>query len=202
MKRNFGQIEIASLAELQQWLEVHAGQTDSIWLVTWKKGDPRYVRYSDIVDTALCFGWVDSLPRKRDAARTMLLLSPRRAGSAWSKVNKEKAERLIREGLMRPRGLAKIEAAKLSGDWDKLESVDALEAPEDLLASLRVHTDAERNWDAFPKSVRRGILEWIIQAKRPETRARRIAETARLAARNERANQWRPKAIRSNEGGN
>jgi uncharacterized protein YdeI (YjbR/CyaY-like superfamily) len=200
MSMNYECVEIAGRAELRQWLEANAGQADSVWLVTWKKGDARYVPYTEIVDEALCFGWVDSLPRKLDGARTMLLLSPRRAGSAWSKVNKEKAERLIREGLMRPRGLTKIEEAKLSGDWDKLESVDALEAPEDLLASLRVQPDAERNWDAFPKSVRRGILEWIIQAKRPETRANRIAETSRLAARGERANQWRPKSVRSEEG--
>ena len=187
---NYECVEIAGRAELRQWLEANAGQADSVWLVTWKKGDARYVPYTEIVDEALCFGWVDSLPRKLDGARTMLLLSPRRAGSAWSKVNKEKAERLIREGLMRPRGLTKIEEAKLSGDWDKLESVDALEAPEDLLASLRVQPDAERNWDAFPKSVRRGILEWIAQAKKPATRGARVETTAKLAARNERANQW------------
>ena len=202
MKRNFEQIEIASLAELRQWLEAHAGQTDSVWLVTWKKGDPRYVPYTEIVDTALCYGWVDSLPRKLEDARTMLLLSPRREGSAWSRVNKQKAERLIREGRMRPRGLAKIDAAKQSGDWDRLAAVDALETPEDLLACLRLYPEAERNWDAFPKSARRGILEWIVQAKRPETRAKRILETAELAARNERANQWRPKARRSNNSGN
>lgn len=193
MKRTFQRVEIASRAELRHWFEANAGQADSVWLVTWKKGDPRYVPYTEIVDEALCFGWVDSLPRKLDAVRTMLLLSPRRAGSAWSKINRQKAERLIRDGLMRPRGLERIEAAKQNGDWDRLQTVDELVAPDDLMASLRPSPPAQQNWEAFPKSARRGILEWILQARRPETRAKRIAETARLAALGARANQWRPK---------
>lgn len=193
MRDTFEKVEIASRAALRRWLEANHGQAESIWLVTWKKGDPRYVPYGEVVEEALCFGWVDSLPRKLDAARTMLLLSQRRAGSAWSKVNKDKAERMIRSGLMHPAGLAKIEAARASGTWDKLADVDALAVPDDLAAAFRDHPPAAEIWDAFPKSARRGILEWILQARRPETRARRIAETARLAAIGERANQWQGK---------
>lgn len=193
MRGEFEQVEITSRAGLRSWLAANHAQTASIWLVTWKKGDARYVPYGEVVDEALCFGWVDSLPRKLDSERTMLLLSPRRAGSAWSKVNKDKAERLIRDGLMHPAGLAKIDEARKTGTWTKLVSVDSLVVPEDLAAAFVRHPPAEQAWAAFPKSARRGILEWIVQAKRPETRARRIEETARLAARGERANQWRPK---------
>ena len=193
MAATFEQIEISSRADLRRWLEENHTQVQSVWLVTWKKGDPRYLPYGEIVEEALCFGWVDSLPRKLDASRSMLLLSPRRARSGWSKVNKEKAERLIRSGMMHPAGLARIEASRRDGGWDKLNSVDELVVPGDLAEAFRRHPPSETEWAAFPKSARRGILEWIVQAKRPETRARRIEETAQLAARGERALQWRKK---------
>lgn len=191
MKRERQTVEIESRAAWRAWLKKHHRQPDSIWLVIWKKGDPRHVPYGDIVEEALCFGWVDSLPRKLDTQRSMLLLSPRRTGSAWSKLNKARAEKMIASGRMTPSGLARIEEAKKDGLWSKLDSVDALETPADLVAAFRAHQPAAEHWEAFPRSVRRGILEWIAQAKRPETRARRVAETAVRAARNERANQWR-----------
>ncbi len=91
---------------------------------------------------------------------------------------------------MMPAGLAKIEAAKRDGTWSKLDEVDALVVPDDLRAELKRYENANDFFEAFPKSVKRGILEWILNAKRPETRQKRISETARLANRNERANQW------------
>ena len=93
---------------------------------------------------------------------------------------------------MRPAGLAKIEAAKLDGSWTLLNAVEALEVPDDLEKALKGFPNASTNFAAFPRSVKRGILEWIVQAKRPETRAKRIEETARMANENVRANQWRP----------
>lgn len=191
MAQDHARIEIASRAELRQWLAANHEQTASIWLVTWKKGDPRHLPYNDLVEEALCFGWVDSLPRKLDASRSMILLSPRRPGSAWSKPNKDRVARLIRDGLMTSAGLAKIEAAKRSGAWTKLDAVEALTVPDDLAAALRASPPAADHWEHFPRSVKRGILEWIEQAKRPETRAKRIAETATRATQGERANQWR-----------
>lgn len=191
MSQDHARVEIANRAELRQWLADNHGQTASVWLVTWKKGDPRHLTYNDIVEEALCFGWVDSLPRKLDAARSMLLLSPRRPGSAWSRHNKDRVARLVRDGLMTSSGLAKIKAAKRSGAWTKLDAVETLTVPADLVAALHGLSPAEAHWEGFPRSVKRGILEWIEQAKRPETRAKRIAETAARAARGERANQWR-----------
>lgn len=182
-------VEAASLAEWRAWLAAHQGQRESIWLVRWKKGRGPHLAYGDVVDEALCWGWIDSLPRKLDDDRSMLLLSPRKKGSAWSAVNKAKVERLIAAGRMQTAGLAKIEAAKADGSWDRLNAVETLAVPDDLAAVLTaVGEDAVRNFAAFSPSSRRGILEWIQQAQRPETRARRMAETARLAALGLRAN--------------
>lgn len=185
-------VEITSRAELRSWLQRNHATAGSIWLVTWKKsaGD-RHVPYSDVVDEALCFGWIDSLPRNLDAERTMLRLSPRKAGSAWSGVNKKKIERLEAEGRMTKAGLAAIARAKADGSWSSLDSIADLVPPPDLARALRSTPGAQRHFDAFPPSVRRAILEWITQAKTPETRARRVAETARLAADNIRANHAR-----------
>lgn len=191
MAHDFASIEIGSRAELRTWLQANHRQQDSIWLVVWKKGDARHVPAGEIVEEALCFGWIDSLPRKLDARRSKLLLSPRRIGSAWSRINKERAERLTRDGLMAPAGLAQIEAAKRSGAWTKLDAVEKLIVPVDLSDALKRQPGATENWRAFPRSVRRSILEWIAQARKPETRVRRIQETTEKASRNERANQWR-----------
>jgi uncharacterized protein YdeI (YjbR/CyaY-like superfamily) len=178
------------LGAWRAWLMAHHGQTESVWLVYHKKAAGGLFGYGEIVDQALCFGWIDSLPRKLDERRSMLLVSPRKPGSSWSKVNKDKVERLIREGLMAVPGLAAVAAAKADGSWERLNAVDALEVPDDLALALFSHLDAARNWAAFPVSARRGILEWILNAKTAATRAKRVAETAGLAAQNKRANQW------------
>lgn len=176
------------------WLQANHAQAKSIWLVTFKKAVPdKYVPYKELVQEALCFGWVDSLPRRLDDERTMLRMSPRKAGSGWSKVNKDYIELLTAQGLMTEAGLAKINAAKQDGSWSKLDAIDRLEVPDDLLAEFSRYDSAETNFNAFPPSTRRGILEWIANAKRPATRTKRIETTARLAQDNIRANQWSPK---------
>lgn len=179
-------------AEWRAWLAANHQRNEGVWLITYKKatGQPR-VEYEEAVQEALCFGWVDSKPQKLDAERTMLWYAPRKPGSNWSKPNKERAEQMIAAGLMMPAGLAKIVAARADGSWSALDEVEALAIPPDLEEALTALPEAKGYWDAFPRSVKRGILEWIVNAKRPETRARRIAETAALAAENRRANQWR-----------
>lgn len=191
MASDFPKVEITSRAAWRAWLKAHHKQTTSIWLVIWKKGDERHVPVAEISEEALCFGWIDSVPRKLDAARSMLLLSPRNPRSAWSRINKERAQRMIKAGAMTASGLAVIEAAKRSGLWSKLDAVEALRTPKDLKAAFDSHLGSALHWSNFPRSVKRGILEWIEQAKRPETRARRVLETAQRAAKGERANQWR-----------
>jgi uncharacterized protein YdeI (YjbR/CyaY-like superfamily) len=163
-----------------------------VWLIYYKKAinKPR-VAYEEAVEEALCFGWIDSKPNRLDDERSMLWFGPRKPGSGWSKPNKERVERMISAGLMRPQGLAKVEAARQDGSWVALDAVEALEIPFDLESALAAQDSARENFEAFPRSVKRGILEWIVNAKKPETRARRVEETARLAAQNVRANQWR-----------
>jgi len=186
------QIEVMSRAQLRAWLETHHATSGSIWLVSWKKQTPdRHLPYNAIVEEALCFGWVDSLPRKLDAERTMLLLSPRKPGSAWSAANKARVARLTTAGSMAPAGLAAVESARADGSWVFLDDVERREVPTDLAEALAVYPEAPEHFAAFPPSVRRGILEWIKQARRPETRAKRITETASFAAQNKRANQFR-----------
>jgi uncharacterized protein YdeI (YjbR/CyaY-like superfamily) len=182
-------VEVDSRAAWRTWLEANHTKPDSIWLVTWKKGDPRHLPYDAVVEEALCFGWVDSLPRKLDDTRSMLRLSPRKPGSGWSALNKARVDKMQVAGLMAPAGLAVIAAAQADGSWSLLDAVDALAVPDDLAAALDA-AGAGATFAAFPPSARRGILEWIVQAKRPETRAARIAETAAKAAIGERANQW------------
>ena len=190
---HFGRLEITSRAELRQWLAANHGQADSVWLVTWKKGDTaRHVSYNETVEELLCFGWVDSLPRKLDAGRTMRLMSPRRVKSNWSRVNRDRVEKLLALGLMQPSGMRLVELAKTRGTWDKLDAADASALPDDLEAAFSAVADSAANFNAFPKFARSAILEWIMNAKQPATRAKRIEETARLAGQNIRANQWRP----------
>jgi uncharacterized protein YdeI (YjbR/CyaY-like superfamily) len=179
-------------AEWRSWLEQNYTRTKGIWLVSYKKasGKPRFA-YEEAVEEALCYGWIDSKANKLDAERSMLWFAPRNPGTGWSRPNKERVERLMAAGLIAPAGLAKIEAAKRDGTWSALDAIEDLELPPDLVAALAAIPPAHEHWDAFPRSVKRGILEWIATARRPETRAKRVEETARLASENRRANQWR-----------
>jgi uncharacterized protein YdeI (YjbR/CyaY-like superfamily) len=181
-----------SRKQWRTWLERNHLKSPGVWLVTYKKetGKPR-IDYAEAVEELLCFGWVDSKPAKLDDERSMLLCTPRKPKSAWSKPNKERVARLTAAGLMAPRGVELVELAKRTGTWDALNDVEALVEPEDLKARLDSSRAARAHWDAFPRSVKRGILEWILNAKRPETRQKRIEETASQAAKNLRANQWR-----------
>ncbi|WP_143780477.1 YdeI/OmpD-associated family protein [Leptolyngbya sp. 'hensonii'] len=181
-----------SRSEWREWLMANHTRTQGIWLISYKKatGKPRF-EYNDAVEEALCFGWIDSKPNKLDAARSLLWFAPRKPGTGWSKLNKERVERMIATGQMTPAGLAKVEAARQDGSWNALDAIEALEIPPDLDAALAAYSSARLHFEAFPRSVKRGILEWIATAKRPETRAKRIEETAQLAEQNLRANQWR-----------
>jgi uncharacterized protein YdeI (YjbR/CyaY-like superfamily) len=187
-------VMVETRAQWRAWLQRHHGRAEGVWLVTWKKAAHRPAPgYDAAVEEALCFGWVDSRPRALDEGRTMLWFAPRKPGSAWARPNKLRVERLIAAGLMTPAGLAKIEAAKLDGSWSRLDEVEDGIVPDDLAAALAAWPEARAHWDAFPRSARRGILEWIVQAKTAPTRDKRVQETARLAQENIRANQWTPK---------
>jgi uncharacterized protein YdeI (YjbR/CyaY-like superfamily) len=186
--------EPSSLAEWSEWLEANHARPSGVWLVTWKRATGRqFATYEETVTEALRVGWVDSVTQGLDEQRSMLWFAPRKAASGWSKPNKDRIARLESTGRMLPAGAAVVARAQADGSWSKLDAVEALEVPDDLAAAFAALPGSADHWEAFPRSAKRGILEWIVQAKRPETRAKRIAETAEKAQRGERANQWSPK---------
>jgi uncharacterized protein YdeI (YjbR/CyaY-like superfamily) len=190
-------VHVETREELRSWLTAHAADSPSIWLVTWRRGTGRPApSYDDVVEEALCFGWIDSTARTFDDERSGLRLAPRKKGSGWARTNKTRLARLERDGLLTEAGRIVVERAKQDGSWTMLDEVENLTVPDDLGAELAARPPARENFDAFPRGIRRGILEWIVQAKRAETRGRRVEETAVLAQRNERANQWTPKEKR------
>ncbi|MGB3800273.1 MAG: YdeI/OmpD-associated family protein [Lewinella sp.] len=183
------QLQIESTQDLRQWLAANHATAGSIWLIRYRKtaGD-RHVSWSELVDELLCYGWVDSLPRKLDAERTMIRISPRNPKSNWSGINKEKIKRLREEGRMTPAGEALVEQAKANGCWTFLDDVEQLIVPPDLEAALTTTDKAALYYDRFPDSGKRAILEWIKSAKTTTTREKRIRQTAEKAARNVKAN--------------
>jgi uncharacterized protein YdeI (YjbR/CyaY-like superfamily) len=175
-------------AAWRAWLAANHGTSPGVWLVTWQKASGRPIlSYDDAVSEALAFGWVDTKGMKVDDERTRLLFTPRKRGSGWSRPNKERIQRLEADGLMTPAGTAVIEAAKADGSWTLLDDVEDLVVPDDLAAAFERHAGSHAQWDGFPRSARRAMLEWIVQAKRAETRATRVEQTALCAARGERA---------------
>ncbi|MGD9571266.1 MAG: YdeI family protein [Thermoleophilia bacterium] len=175
-------------AEWRAWLAENHATAPGVWFVNWKRGTGRpSFPYGEAVEEALCVGWIDSLKRTLDEERSVQLYTPPRRGSGWSRSNKERLVRLEAEGLMLPAGVAVVDAAKADGSWTLLDDVEALVEPPDLTAALDAVPGARANWDGFPASAKRLALYWIVQAKRPETRAKRVAETARLAGEGKRA---------------
>jgi uncharacterized protein YdeI (YjbR/CyaY-like superfamily) len=181
-------VHVESREQWRVWLAEYAATSPSIWLVTWRRPTGRPApSYDDIVEEALCFGWIDSTARTFDDERSGLRMARRKSGSGWARSNKTRVERLERDGLLTDGGRAVIERAKADGSWTLLDEVENLVVPPDLEAELVALPGARDHFDAFPRGVRRAILAWIVQAKRPETRWRRVQETATLAERNERA---------------
>ena len=175
-------------AAWRAWLIANHETTKGVYLVSWRRGSGRTsVPYEDAVEEALCVGWVDSSGRNLDEERSIQWFARRRPRSVWARSNKERVARLTAAGQMLPAGMAVIEEAKRSGMWTILDDVEDLIVPEDLAKALEARPSARSNWDAFPPSARRAMLQWVVEARRPETRAKRIAEIADKATHNERA---------------
>ena len=180
------------------WLIANHATSKGVWLVGFRPSTGRAsVAYEAAVEEALCVGWIDSKGTRLDDERNLQWYSPRSPRSGWSGSNKVRVARLSQAGLMLPAGLAAVEEAKRRGTWSMLDDVEALVVPPDLAAALDERPPARANWDAFSRSSRRAILGWIVAARRPETRAARVAQTAVRAARNEKANEPSPKATGS-----
>jgi len=172
--------------EWRQWLAKHHKTQKGVYLIFFSKGsEETAVSYPEAVEEALCFGWIDSVTLKRDAMSRYQYFSPRRPRSRWAQSNKERVERMIKEGLMTPAGLAIIEEARRNGSWDALNNVDVIS--DDLMKAFRKNKKAFTHFQQFAPSAQRLLLEWIYSAKRPETRARRIAATIAAAAENRKA---------------
>ena len=170
------------------WLAVNAESSAGVWLVLAKKGttEPTSLTYDEALEEALCHGWIDGQVARRDAATFRQRFTPRRARSAWSKRNVALAERLAREGRLRPAGAAAIEAAKADGRWERAYAGSAtVEVPADLLSALAAEPEAAAMFERLSAQNRYAILHRIHEAKRSETRERRIATYVQMLARGE-----------------
>jgi uncharacterized protein YdeI (YjbR/CyaY-like superfamily) len=181
----------ASKAEWRQWLEENHLSKPSIWLVYYKKksGVPS-LTWSEAVDEALCFGWIDSTMRPHGEDTFMQFFSKRKTNSVWSKVNKAKIQRLIEEGLMMEKGFEAIEAAKANGSWTILDEAEELVIPLDLENAFETKPGSKDFFLSLSKSVRKAILQWLVLAKQQETRQRRINEIAELAGQGLKPKQF------------
>ncbi len=170
----------SSRADWRSWLASNPDRQEGLWIVYRKKSSSLAgPAYDDLVEEALCFGWIDSQSRRVDDDRMMQWFSPRRKGGLWSALNKDRIERLVREGLMTEVGQAVIDAAKADGSWSQTDEVDALVVPPDLQTALDAAAEAKVAYQALPDSAKKQYLWWIYTAKRPATRAGRIEETIR-----------------------
>lgn len=182
-------------ATWRKWLEKHHDSTKAIWLVMYsKESSVKSITYPEAVEEALCFGWIDSVVYKRDEHSRYQYFTKRKPKSMWSALNKKRVAAMIEQGLMMKAGQAMIDLAKKTGTWDTLTEIDKHTVPPDLQKALDKNKSALKNYTAFPPSARHVILAWIQDAKRPETRQKRIDETVTLAKDNIRARQPKPKA--------
>jgi uncharacterized protein YdeI (YjbR/CyaY-like superfamily) len=184
------QVHVETAEEWRAWLVANHEESTGVWLVSWKRPTGRpAIGYEASVEEALAFGWIDSKGLTLDDERSMLWFTRRKQGSGWSRPNKERIQRLEADGRMTDAGRALIDAAKADGSWTLLDDVEDLVVPDDLAEAFARHPGSRAQWDEFPRSPRRALLEWLVHAKRPETRAKRIEEIAVKAAKGERANQ-------------
>ena len=170
-------LSFPSAAAWENWLAGHHADSPGVWLRIARKGAPEpTVSYPDALTVALCYGWIDGQKGRLDGEFWRQRFTPRKPGSKWSKINVEKAAALIEAGLMKPAGLREVEAAKADGRWDRAYASQATaEVPDDLAAALAADERASAFFASLDRANRYAILYRIGDAKRPETRARRIA---------------------------
>lgn len=181
-------LECASVTEWEAWLEHNHASESEVWLRFAKKGNEALtVSRAEALEVALCYGWIDGQARSQDEAYWLQRFTPRTRRSKWSKINCDAVEALIRVGKMRPAGMAAVEAAKADGRWDAAYAPpSAIEVPEDLLDALKQNSRAEAFFQTLDAQNRYSILYRIKDAKRPETRARRIEKFVGMLERGEK----------------
>jgi uncharacterized protein YdeI (YjbR/CyaY-like superfamily) len=182
----------ASRQEWRLWLNENHSSKQFVWLVYYKKKSAvPTVTYSEAVDEALCYGWIDSTRVSLDHEKFMQFFCKRKPTSVWSKVNKGKVQQLIEAGLMTQAGYESIEVAKQNGSWIILDEVEELKIPDDLKAAFQSKPGSIDFFLSLSKSGRKAILQWLVLAKREETRQKRINEIAELAAKKLKPPQFR-----------
>ncbi len=182
----------ASQQEWRQWLKKNHKSKQSIWLILYKKESNKpTIGWSGAVDEALCFGWVDSKRKPFDEEKFLQFFSMRKSKGTWSKINKEKVRQLTDEGRMTKAGFDSIETAKQNGSWIILDDVEELKIPKDLAKEFKSQPGSKDYFLSLSKSAKKSILQWLVLAKRPETRQRRIDEIAELAAQKLKPKQFR-----------
>ncbi len=179
--------EPKSRDDWREWLKENHDSAENVWVVVFKQGSGRAnITVPEIIDEAMCFAWIDSKKKGRDASSYLLYVSRRNPNANWSRVNKRKISQLKKEGQLTSSGLEMIKEAKRNGSWDALNDVEDLIIPPDMLSLLKKDGDAFENWENYPRNVKRATLEWIFVAKKEETRERRIYQAVLAASENER----------------
>jgi uncharacterized protein YdeI (YjbR/CyaY-like superfamily) len=175
----------------RKWLEKNHQAERFVWLIIYRKEtNVPSVYYPEAVEEALCFGWIDSKGNKRDDKSHYLYFARRNPKSNWSKINKQRVEKLAAANLLFPAGVEMIEIAKKNGCWNALDDIENFVLPGDLQIAFDKSKKAFKHWTGFPNSTRKQLLEWIGAAKTKETRLKRITQVVELAKDNIRANQY------------
>jgi uncharacterized protein YdeI (YjbR/CyaY-like superfamily) len=181
-----------SQKDWRQWLKKNHRLKESVWLILYKKGSEKpTINWSEAVNEALCFGWVDSKRKPFDEEKFLQFFSKRKPKGTWSKINKEKVQQLTASGMMTKAGFDSIETSKQNGSWTILDDVEAFKIPKDLAKAFKSQPGSKDYFLSLSKSVRKMRLQWLVLAKRPETRQKRIDEIAELAAKGMRPKQFR-----------
>ena len=182
MSSKLKELYVADRDQWRDWLSRHHKSEVGIWLIFYKKGTSKpTIAYEDAVEEALCFGWIDSIVKKIDDEKYVRKFTPRKDKSGWSQLNKKRANKMIKQGRMTEAGMAKIKAAKKNGCWDQEARPQiSFEVPPEFARALAQNKKAKDHFDRLAPTYRKHYIGWIITAKRPETRERRIAESIAL----------------------
>jgi uncharacterized protein YdeI (YjbR/CyaY-like superfamily) len=181
-------LAFASQAEWEAWLDAEHAGSDGVWIKFAKKGSGvPTVSYPEALDVALCYGWIDSQVRSLDERFYLQKFTPRRSRSKWSRINCAKIEELIEQGRMKPAGLAQVELARADGRWEAAYASPAtVEVPDDLQAALDASPKAAGFWTELNKSNRYAVIFQLEDAKKPETRLRRLERFVGMLERGEK----------------
>jgi uncharacterized protein YdeI (YjbR/CyaY-like superfamily) len=178
----------ANLAAWRAWLAANHDTVRGVWVATWRKGSGRDpVAYEDLVEEAICFGWIDSTVNILDDQRALQLMTPRKSKSAWTRLNRQRVAAMESQGRMTDAGRRAVEVAKSNGWWTIYDPVEDLFEPADLGAALDASPAARAAWNGFPPSARKQMLWWIVSAGKPETRTSRIGKIVSEAEHGRRA---------------